>query len=485
MWRLLFLWSCLFQSGYSSPGVMIRVSQKWLDYVRSEGIEVLRHILMKETLPSINGTTRMFGKVNYSISGVLIEEFEISRVSAVPNPPADVLVTGEEARVKVYGRWNVKHWLINDNGSFTLLLSGVFITARLNTFKDATGRPSVLLSACHSEIKHAKLHLTGGASWFYNLFTVFLERPIRDNVNKKLCPKMDEAVGVLQKELATFQVTSYVDTVTELNYTLINPPHVEKTHIDLDLKGTVHPIGSSKEDPPPKTVITLPEGRGSMMYVGFSEYFFNSLGRNYFLSDVLKMTLTHEQFPHAFWLRTGDYGAIIPKIRDYYPVSQAMILTIRATKVPLVTLTPRNITLEMTGLLQGMVVLPYLITNQLFSFSMAATFIADKVHLSGLNLGVSFAIERLKFFDFKSSVGDIDIAALESSLGHSLQESVLQGINDGLRKGIPMPTLVNISLQESAITVTQGCLLVSMDMYYVPWRDLMDMVPPRQHILVS
>ncbi|KAM8947292.1 bactericidal permeability-increasing protein-like [Pelodytes ibericus] len=482
MWLWLLWFGFSLQSGLCNPGVIMRVSQKWIDYVRSEGIEVLHHMLTKEPLPNITGSTHMFGHVSYTISGVLIEEFDITRVLAVPNPPSDVHVLVEDAKAKVYGHWKVKHWLINDSGSFNLLLSGVTVTVQLNTFKDLAGRPSVVVSSCYSAVEHAKVHLSGGASWLYNLFTVFLEKPIKNNVNEKLCPRLREAATVLQRELATFTVTSHLYDLSEIDYSLMSPPHVQKTYIDLYLKGTVHTTGEFHQETFPETCIHVPEGRDSMIYVGLSDHFFNSLAKTYFRSDVLKLTLTHEQYPNAFWLRTGDYGTIIPQIHDYYPVSQAMMMTITATKSPVVTVSPHNITLEMTGLVQGLVVLPYFMTKELFSVNVDATFIADKVYLSNLNLIVSFAAERLKFNDFRSFVGTIKVSELEKSLVQNLQESVLRGINAGLRRGIPMPALANISIQESAITTNQGCLLVSMDMYYIPWKELMGMLPSKQHI---
>ncbi|KAM4691455.1 bactericidal permeability-increasing protein-like [Rhinophrynus dorsalis] len=418
----------------------------------------------------------MFGKVEYTISGVLIKEFEFLHTSALPAPPANVNVSIESANAQVCGQWHVKHWLVKSSGTFTLMLSGISIVAQLTTLKDSTGRPSVERSTCHSEVNNAKIHLSGGASWLFNLFTVFLEKPIRNNVNKKLCPRVDKAITILQKELSTFQVSPRLDSMNEIDYVLISPPRVEKTHIDLDLKGTIHPIGSAPQESYPVSSITLPDGKESMIYLGISEYFFNFLGKIYFNSNVLKLTLSQEQFPHAFWLRTGDYGAVIPQMSDYFSESQAMILTVTATKSPVVSLTPGKVKMEMNGLLEALVVLPYFVTKQVFSADLEATLIADSLHLADLNLDISFVIERFQFHEFRSSVGKIDVEALESSMGRTLQESILRAINSGLRRRIPMPSLANITLQESDIKVTQGSLLVSMNMYYLRWKEIMDSV---------
>ncbi|KAM4622302.1 bactericidal permeability-increasing protein-like [Discoglossus pictus] len=427
--HLLLWFSCLSLSGHANPGVKMRVSQKWLDYVRTMGMDVIHHMLLNDYLPDIAGSTRMFGNVDYVISRVLIEEFDIPKSTAVTVPPTDVQVNIENAYARVYGNWHVTHWLIKDSGTFTLQLSGISVGFRLTTFQDSSDRPSVFLFSCHSEITQAKVHLYGGASWLYNLFTVFLEKPIQTNVNKKLCPKVSDAITILQHELATFHVNAQCDGAAEISYSLITPPMVEWTHIDLALKGIAHPVGSPAQEALPIHPIALPEGKGSMIYVGLSEHFFNSLGKTYFMSNVLNLTLSQEQYPDVFWLRTGDYGAIIPQMNKYYPESQAMILTITATRAPVVRLTPMKLSLELTGRLQALAVLPYIVTKEVFSVDLTTTLIADTLHISDLNLAVYFVSESLKFYVFNSSVGRMDTTALERTLEPILKESVQRKVN--------------------------------------------------------
>ncbi|XP_040186518.1 BPI fold-containing family C protein-like [Rana temporaria] len=472
-------WSCLSLSAHSSPGVVMRVTQKWLDHIRSEGIDVFRHILLYDHLPDINGSTRAFGQVDYAISKITVEEFNIPHCTAVPVPLTDVDVTVKDAMTKVHGEWKVRHWLIHDQGTFDLTLSEVSLAANLATLKDSSGRPSVSLSACHSEITKAKLHLSGGASWFYNLFTFLLEKPIRDKINQKLCPRVNEVIAILQKELTTFQVTANLEENSIIDYSLLTPPHVQKTCIDLNLKGTIQHSGALVEQVPNTAPIQLPDTSSAMVLVGLSEYFFNNLGKSYFMSDTLKLTLNQQQFLDSYWLKTGDYGSIIPKIKDYYPVSEAMMITIRATKPPVIHLTSQ-LSMEMEGHIEGLVVLPYSITRKIYSTNVKATLIATSLQVVDLKLVVSFALDRFQFSEFKSEVGYVNVSELEELLGNSLRESALLAINNGLHGGIPMPALANITLQDYTLQITPGCLLASMDMYYIPWRKLLDILPKHQ-----
>ncbi|KAM4030429.1 bactericidal permeability-increasing protein-like [Anomaloglossus baeobatrachus] len=469
-------WSCLSLCGHCSPGVVLRVTQKWMDYILSEGTEVFRHMLKRDHLPNIIGSTRVFGNVDYAITGILVEEFDTSHIMTVPVPPSDVQLNVEGARAKVFGQWKVKHWLINDNGDFSLSISGVTLKAQFTTLKDSSARPSVALSSCYSEVKKAKVHLSGGASWLYNLFTGFLERPIRDNLNQNLCPRVKEVIKILQNELATFQVTADLDGHKKIDYSVLNPPQVAKTHIDLDLKGIIHHSGGQEQKETYIAPIILPETRQSMLLMGLSEYFFNSIGNIYFISNILKLTLTHEQYSHELWLRTDDYRSIIPDVKKYYPKSEVVMFTLKATKSPEILLTSQ-LTLTLEGILEALVVLPYMLTQPFFSANVQATFTAGMLRLSNLNLKFSFSAGSFKFQDFKSTVGHVDVAELEHSLGHMLQESVVQAINSGLSSGIPLPSFANVTVQESAISVTPGCLLMSMDMYYTPWRELVVILP--------
>ncbi|XP_056406408.1 BPI fold-containing family C protein-like isoform X2 [Hyla sarda] len=469
-------WSCLLSCGHSSPGVVMRVTQKWMDYIVSEGKDVFRHMLQHNRLPDVIGSTRVFGKVDYAITGITVEEFDPSHAVVVPTPPTDVLLNVEGSLATVFGQWRVKHWLITDNGNFTLRISGVTLNSHFKTLKDSSTRPSVSLSSCHSEVKHAKVHLSGGASWFYNLFTGFLEKPIRDNLNEKLCPQVGEVMTILQKKLATFLVSADLDAHTKIDYSLINPPRVQKTNIDLDLKGTIHRSGAQEPQEAYVPPIILPDTQRSMIFMGFSEYFFNALGKTYFMSDILKLTLTQEQYPQVFWLRTGDYSPVIPEIKKYYPQSEAVVLTVTAFKPPEIVLTSQ-LTMQMEGILDAHVVLPYLMMEQMFSTTVHATFIADTVHLSNLNLKVSFSIQSFRFKDFKSFVGHVDVVELEHSLGHMLRDYIVRAINSGLSSGIPIPSIDDVTYQESAVSITPGCLVLSMDMYYTPWKELMGSAP--------
>ncbi|KAM5135156.1 bactericidal permeability-increasing protein-like [Mantella aurantiaca] len=474
MWFL--WWSCLSLSAHSSPGVVMRVTQKWLDYIRSEGIEVFRHILLYDCLPDIIGSTRAFGKVEYAISKITVEEFNIFHYTAIPLPPSDIDVTMKDAMTNVHGEWKVQHWLINDQGTFNLILSEVSLAATLATLKDSSGCPSAILSACHSEITKAKLHLSGGASWFYNLFTFLLEKPIKDKLNQMLCPRVNKVITILQKELATFQVTANLEGNGSIDYSLISPPRVQKYCIDLDLKGTIQHSGASDEQDTNRAPLTLPDTSSAMVLVGLSEYFFNDLGKFYFTADTLKLTLNQQEFPHSYWLRTGDYGSIIPEMKDHYPISEAMMITLRATKPPVIHLTSQ-LAMEMEGHMEAFVVLPNLTSKQIYSLDVKAMLIATSLQVVNLKLVVSFALDRFQFSEFKSEVGYVYVSDLEESLGNSLKESALLAINNGLRGGIPMPTLANITLQETTLQITPGYLLALMDMYYIPWRKLLDILP--------
>jgi len=64
---------------------------------------------------------------------------------------------------------------------------------------------------------HIRLH--GGASWLYNLFMGAVERPLRDNIQRKVCEAAESAINTdAARELATLPVKvnacpRYMDTI--------------------------------------------------------------------------------------------------------------------------------------------------------------------------------------------------------------------------------------------------------------------------------
>ncbi|XP_071968162.1 bactericidal permeability-increasing protein-like [Engystomops pustulosus] len=469
-------WSCLALCGHCGPGVVMRVTQKWMDYILTEGIEVFRYKIQHDRLPNILGSTRVFGMVEYAITGISVLEFDTSDIVVIPTPPKSILLNVKGAMAKVFGQWNVKHWLINDNGNFSLRVSGVTMKVQFTTLEDSAARPSVILSSCQSEVKNAKVHLSGGASWLYNLFTGFLERPIRENLNKRLCPGVGEVIQILQKELATFQVIADLDAYNKIDYSLINPPRVEMTHIDLDLKGAVYHPESRDQQEDNITPIILPDTRQSMILLGLSEYFFNNLGKTYFIRNVLKMTITPEQYPEEWGVQTSDYAQIIPKIKKYYTESKFVRLIFQASKPPMINLTSQ-LTMKLEGILEAMALRKDMSPETFFATDVVATFIADMMRLSNFTLYLSFTLQSFHFQNFRSHVGEASIPELERSLGHMLKEHVVQEINRGLSGGIPMPSLANVTLKEPAITVNPGCLVMAVDMVYTPWKELVANLP--------
>ncbi|XP_069506031.1 bactericidal permeability-increasing protein-like [Ambystoma mexicanum] len=452
-----------------NPGAKMRVTQKWVDYVKTVGIQFLREMLRNEPLPDITGATHMFGAVDYFITGIQVDMLELHKSTATLMVGTDVEVSFDDASAKAHGKWRVKHWLVKNKGRFALSLTGVNIKATLTTFQDDSNRPGVLLSKCQSNVQRAEIKFSGSLSWLYNLFSVFLEKPICDNLSKRLCHRVEEEIAELQRVLKTFRAHARIGALADVDYSLLMPPQVTTEHIDLDLKGMVSPVGSPSESPFTPRTIPMPNSNQFMLLLGFSESFFHSVSFTYFTKRVLRKTITHKESPKTPWLKTSDYVKQIPEISNHYPKAQPMRMSFYATKVPMVTLTPDRLHLELFGLVEATALLPDSNTKPLFAVNLGVSLSSSDLRVSDFNLTGSFRLNSYQLLSISSSLGFVENAAFDEPVQFMLISEVLPALNEGLMSGIPVPSLANISLTDTEVKINQGSVLISTDMVYLPF----------------
>nr|XP_033818519.1 BPI fold-containing family C protein-like [Geotrypetes seraphini] len=374
-------------------GITMRVNQKCIDYVKNFGMEFLKKKLMNQMLPDMTGSTTKFGKGEFLLSGIKVEELQLPKSAALPKAPANIVVSIEDASVNASGNWKMHHWLVNNSGKFVLNLSNVAIKARLSTFWNDFRRPSVLLDDCQSSVGKAKVHFSGKRKWLYNLFSGFLDKPIRTNLNAKLCPKVKDIINSLNRKLDTFLVVTKPDAYIDIHYSLLEKPKTTDRYIDLYLMGKARPAGNPVEYALSPKPIPLPDDNNYMLYVGFPTDFFHTLAASYFMANALERTITPKDFPEAFWLSTDGYNHTFSEITLHYPEACPMEMIVMATQAPAVSLTPNSLTLTMFGFLKAYALLPDSL-EPLFSMYLEADLCTHDLQMSQLNLTSNFILTR-------------------------------------------------------------------------------------------
>ncbi|XP_066490558.1 BPI fold-containing family C protein [Tiliqua scincoides] len=403
-----------------------------------------------------------------------------------------------------------------NSGRATVIISKVHITAVVTVSRDETGHPSLSLETCYAAIGDLDIQLDEAASWIYRYFASFLKNPTLDSLNNALCPYIKDEIQRMsvefrehpagegmavvlfrkvlrdqnhseceavqaeagesseQNQKGSLSSRDYffpiptaliqIDQFAQIENSLTDSPTVYMTHIDLDLKGTVYPVGNDTDTMPPfkPASFMLPDVNDSMMYVGVSEYFFQTASLAYFTSGAFNVPVAKELSAY-FRFTTDTFSSLIPMIAKRYAEPHPVIMNLVATAAPVVMLHPGRFILQFAGSMDVLVALPNSTTQSLlFTLNITANTHA-RLTIFEKKLLPALCLDSFHFSLARSNVGFFRVSLLENFLSYVLQNGVFQMVNGLLKKGFPLPNLDKFILMESAVKVHQGYVLISTD----------------------
>ncbi|KAM6321199.1 BPI fold-containing family C protein-like [Aegotheles albertisi] len=391
---------------------------------RRIGMELLKQVVLKETFPSWSGQESFsVVKVNYAISSS------------------------------------------KDQGGITVSISGLFIAVILKVSRDSTGRLSVLLHNCQLSINSVKVKLNGGSSWIYSFLSGYLEKPIRTKLDENVCLNIKYKIQMMDAQLKEYKVLSQIDAFAQIDYSLVSSPAVFKSHIDLDLKGTVYPVGSNTDPPFVPDPFTLPDQGDSMLYLGVSSYFLKSASLAYYTAGAFNTIIITKELA-AFYLNATLFKDFVPKIALSYLAACPVLLKLMATSPPVVSLNADRCILQITGSVEVYTVLPNSTSRYIFTGNVTASTRAN-LTITKQKLIISLLLKRLQVSLLHSSLGFSEqMSMMENFLSYTLRSTVIPVINDKLGKGFPLLNLVHATLTGPVIKMNQGHLVISTDVHY-------------------
>ncbi|KAM7130944.1 BPI fold-containing family C protein-like [Ciconia maguari] len=355
-------------------------------------------------------------------------------------------------------------WLLKDQGGITVSISGVFIAVIFKVSRDSTGRLSMLLHNCQLSINSVKVKLNGGSSWTYSFLSGYLEKPIYTKLDKNLCLNIKYKIQMMDAQLRKHKVLSQIDAFAQIDYSLVSSPAVFKSHINLDLKGTVYPAGNHTDPPFVPAPFALPNQGDSMLYLGVSSYFLKSASLAYYRAGAFNITVSKE-LATTFNLNTALFKDFIPEIALSYITACPVLLKLMATSPPAVSLNADRCILQITGRIEVFAVLPNSATQFIFTGNLTATTRAN-LTITKQKLIISLLLKRLQFSLLQSSLGFSEMSLAENFLSYALRSTVIPVINDKLGKGFPLLNLAHTTLTGPVIKINQGHLVISTDVHY-------------------
>ncbi|XP_008944608.1 PREDICTED: BPI fold-containing family C protein-like [Merops nubicus] len=449
----------------AKPGVKVRITQKGLEYAKEVGLEILKQNMEKEHFPDLSGHEKFgLGNIKYNISGIHVTavEFPSASISFIPGTGIKLLIGNASLTIDM--NWNIRTWMFRDSGRSTVYISKVFVTAIFSTPLDDTGHTSISLTSCRTTSGDIDIKLSGKSGFLHNFFIKYLKKPIHRSLVTNSCPNIRSGIRLIDEDLRSLNVRMLIDDLAEVDYSLNSLPAVSQPFIDLDLKGTVYPAGNYTGPPYVAPPFTIPAQHDSMLYLAFSEYFFQTSSFAYYTAGAFNITITEETCSY-FNISTEIFGSIIPEVAEYSVTPYPVMMKLMATEIPIISLEQDSFTVEIQGSMEVFAVLPDSTTQSLFTMNIAAN-ISIASNIFDQKLMGSLCLNRLQFSLAHSNVGFFEISLLENILSYVLQTEVMPSANAKLSKGFPLPNLANVTLMRPHITIVQGYMLISTDVHY-------------------
>ncbi|XP_044534714.1 BPI fold-containing family C protein [Gracilinanus agilis] len=474
LWGCFLLWNPLTQSTQLYPGIKVRITQKGLDYGIQAAMEAVEVIMKTNGIPDFEGSESLdFLKVDYvdyNFSNIKINTFSFPNISLTPVHETGVKILTNHGSTNISMGWEIMSPLLKDEGGATLFLGEIFFLGLINLSRSDTGHPTMHLADCYVQVGHAHISFSGELSALYNSFAHPMEKPILKTLNKRLCTIITDQFEEINANISSLDVVTKFSEDAVLDYSLLEPPEITQSSIDLQLKGTFYPVGNFTDPPFQPVPFTLPDRSDSMLYIGISEYFFKSASFTYFTTGAFDITLTTKELYKHLIQNSQGIGSLFSQIAELYIMSQPLMVRILTTEPPMINLEPNNFTLNIPASIVMMTKPKNSTEEAIVSMDFMASTSVDLAIL-GQKLICSLSLNRFQLSGPESNRSSIEVLRFENILSSILHFGVIPLANARLQQGFPLPNPHQISLVNSEIEVHKGFLLISTDLRYAPlWR---------------
>uniref|UniRef100_A0A8C0J937 Phospholipid transfer protein n=1 Tax=Chelonoidis abingdonii TaxID=106734 RepID=A0A8C0J937_CHEAB len=446
----------------AAPGCKIRITSKGLELVKQEGLRFVEQELEHISIPDLHGKE---GQFQYNISGVKVMDLQLALSNLHFQPPQHLAFNINNASISLRFRRQILYWFFYDIGSINASAEGANIRTLLKLSMDDAGRLQISNMACNASIARMQTGFTGTLRKVYEFLSTFLTTGIRFLVNRQICPALHYA-GLVQLNslLGTVSVRSPVDEHISIDYSLLSNPVVSPDTLDLDFKGMFYYRWN--ETLVNQAVAPVIKETERMVYVAFSEYFFNSAMDAYYRAGVLSKEIAGEEVPKDLevLLRASFLGSII--MLSPAVVDAPLKLMLQVLAPPLWTIKPSGISVSVVALLNISLVPVDHPTIQLSSMTMVSSPRAKQ------GLGAVFTVlslsrpDRFRIYSKQSALESLALFPLQTPLKTLLQLMIMPILNERTKKGVPIPLPEGMDFTKEVVTSHMGFITVGADLHF-------------------
>ncbi|XP_026223588.1 bactericidal permeability-increasing protein-like [Anabas testudineus] len=447
------------------PAIQLILTNKALSYGKAQAKDWIQQNLEHAHFPDISGNIDIgLGSVDYALTGITITKCDLPEPSVEFYPD----ITGFKTSIyglsiALTGGWSTHYGLIHDSGSFDMAVLDVNVISAVELGKDPDGHLSVSSISCDAQVGDVDVQFHGGASWIFQPFVDFFKERISDEIQKRICPSVEEMIVKLESHLQAMNVSFDVNQVLSLDLHLTSLPVVASTSLNLGLKGEFYNIKTHSEPPFKLKSFTLPEQQGYMVSVGLSEFTLNSASYGYYSAGLLQADINDSMIPPycPVHLNTTSVGRYIPQLPKLFP-GLPMSLKVYAREVPVFSFQSDVVKLGLQGAVKAFAIQPNGTQTPLFTLNVDSDF-SGKIWISDGRLKGSVKMDNVTLKLAASEVGTFSIDAMEKDVRLGVPVVVSLKVNKILDEGFVLPKIKQAQLVNSVLKVEEGFMAVFSD----------------------
>ncbi|KAF7462057.1 phospholipid transfer protein [Marmota monax] len=320
--------------------------------------------------------------------------------------------------------------------------------------------------SCQASV--SRMHMVFGGTFkkVYEFLSTFITSGMRFLLNQQICPVLYHAGMVLLNSLLdTVPVRSSVDELVGIDYSLLKDPVVSTNNLDMEFRGAFFPLAEGNWSLLNQAVEPQLQEEERMVYVAFSEFFFDSAMESYFRAGALQLSLVGDKVPHDLdmLLRATYFGSIV--LLSPAVIDSPLKLELQAMVPPRCTIKPSGTTISVTASVTIALVPPNQPEVQLSSMIMDARFNA-KMTLRGKALRTHLDLRKFRIYSNQSALESLALIPLQTPLKAMLQVGVMPMLNQRTWRGVQIPLPEGINFVREVVKNHAGFLTIGADLHF-------------------
>uniref|UniRef100_A0A914VL20 Uncharacterized protein n=1 Tax=Plectus sambesii TaxID=2011161 RepID=A0A914VL20_9BILA len=457
-------------SASKSPGTLLRLTKKGLDYGTQIGSRFLETFVRTMAIPDFESDEH---GLKSRVHNLKLTQFSMPVLTNGLISPSSLAFQSNGGSAAIRGDFQVKKKIlfwISVSGWFEASISNLGLGIQTQLMNNALGKPQISNVGCRADIGNFnfKIHGAGIVGWVVNLFHGMIEKNLKNKVQELVCKKIEQ-FGMERGNSFLSDMATDVPLFDgfRLDYGLTEAPNVHGLSFDLPLKGETT-INGKSDTPFQPNALQLPPTDTKMAAIFLSDYVLNS-----FLYQAHKAGLSQFQLDKSRkvveFLRTNCdkkeicIGKLIPALEAKYPNTTGS-LHIKTSTHPAMQFMPGQ-----ANLIADVVAELTFAKTTILSFNVHGDFDVKSIEIASADniITAKATINDLKVTNVQTTVPDLgpvgDMIASLGQVGKPIAEVFLNELG---QKGFPLPSWRGMQLKNIDISLLSRTLSVACDILY-------------------